>query len=415
MHKGISVKRVTWSFYIISALYTLSSSFAWGINTLFLLDSGLDIFQVFVANACFTASMSLFEIPTGVFADTRGRRYSFLLAVFFNLIGSVGYVLSSYMTLGLIAFCFFSVVLGLGFTFYSGAVEAWVVDELQEAGYSGQLDRIFSRGAALSGVTMILGTIGGGFLGTLDLRLPYLGRIAALFLLLFFAFFFMKERGFTPFKDENHFYHHMKRITANSLQFGWKQKTLRSFMGVSFLISIFMMWGFYASQPYLLDLLDRPDAVWISGLVASGIALAQILGNSLVEPLRKISRRRSSLLLLSALIMPLASVGLGLSGRFLPALLMLLLFMVAMGIFQPVKQAQMHQLIPREQRATVISFDSLVGNLGGMSGQPSLGWISKSFSIGTAYLASAVPLALTLPLLFGIRKRGEADLTEEEK
>ncbi|HEY3140233.1 MAG TPA: hypothetical protein VGJ86_03845 [Acidimicrobiales bacterium] len=64
----------------ISGLFTLSASVIWGVNTLFLLDAGLDTFQVFVANAAFTAGMVLFEIPTGVVADTSGRRRSFLLS-----------------------------------------------------------------------------------------------------------------------------------------------------------------------------------------------------------------------------------------------------------------------------------------------------------------------------------------------
>src|SRR5947208_16820516 len=73
-------KRIIRSYLVLSGLFTLSASLIWGINTLFLLDAGLSIFEVFVANAAFTAAMALFEIPTGVVADTRGRRASFLLS-----------------------------------------------------------------------------------------------------------------------------------------------------------------------------------------------------------------------------------------------------------------------------------------------------------------------------------------------
>src|SRR5688500_20164355 len=68
------------SYLTISGLFTLSASLIWGINTLFLLEAGLTIFEVFIANAAFTAAMALFEIPSGVVADTLGRRASFLLA-----------------------------------------------------------------------------------------------------------------------------------------------------------------------------------------------------------------------------------------------------------------------------------------------------------------------------------------------
>src|SRR5260221_13682185 len=58
---------------------TLAASFIWGINTLFLLDAGLSNFEAFAANAFFTAGMVIFEIPTGVVADTVGRKVSYLL------------------------------------------------------------------------------------------------------------------------------------------------------------------------------------------------------------------------------------------------------------------------------------------------------------------------------------------------
>ena len=71
-------QQVIRNYRAMAGLYTLSASLIWGVNTLFLLDAGLDIFGVFIANAAFTAGMFLFEIPTGVVADTLGRRTSFL-------------------------------------------------------------------------------------------------------------------------------------------------------------------------------------------------------------------------------------------------------------------------------------------------------------------------------------------------
>jgi MFS family permease len=66
-------------YLVLLLLHTLASSFIWGINTLFLLDAGLSNAQAFAANAFFTAGLVLFEVPTGVVADMRGRRLSYLL------------------------------------------------------------------------------------------------------------------------------------------------------------------------------------------------------------------------------------------------------------------------------------------------------------------------------------------------
>ena len=65
----MTVDRVLTSYFTIAGLYTLAASLIWGVNTLFLLNSGLDIFQVFIANAAFTAGSVIFELPTGIVAD----------------------------------------------------------------------------------------------------------------------------------------------------------------------------------------------------------------------------------------------------------------------------------------------------------------------------------------------------------
>ena len=74
-------RRTIAGYYTLAGLYTLSAAAIWGVNTLFLLDAGLSFFEVFVANDAFSLGTVLFEIPTGVVADTLGRRLSFLLSV----------------------------------------------------------------------------------------------------------------------------------------------------------------------------------------------------------------------------------------------------------------------------------------------------------------------------------------------
>src|SRR6266404_7010408 len=69
--------RILKTYVALTLLATFASSFIWGINTLFLLDAGLSIAQAFAANAFFTAGEVLFEVPTGIVADTLGRRMSY--------------------------------------------------------------------------------------------------------------------------------------------------------------------------------------------------------------------------------------------------------------------------------------------------------------------------------------------------
>ena len=66
-----------------------------------------------------------------------------------------------------------SIALGLGFTFWSGAAEAWLVDALKHAGYDQPIEGVFARSQMMFGVAMLIGTTAGGLLGQLDLRVPY--------------------------------------------------------------------------------------------------------------------------------------------------------------------------------------------------------------------------------------------------
>ena len=190
--------RVIRSYLVITGLFTMSASLIWGINTLFLLDAGLSIFEVFVANAAFTAAMALFEVPTGVVADTLGRRTSFLLSEATLAIGTLAYVGVAEIEGGLLLFCLAGVILGLGYTFYSGAVEAWLVDALKASGYVRDFDGVFARGYMISSVAMIVGTIGGGVLGQIHLSLPYVARAVLVMAAFAVGFRTMHDIGFTP-------------------------------------------------------------------------------------------------------------------------------------------------------------------------------------------------------------------------
>src|SRR3970282_1770910 len=102
-------RRVIATYLILAGLFTLSAALIWGVNTLFLLDAGLDIFGVFVANAAFTAGMVVFEIPPGVIADTAGRRLSFLLSAALLSLTTLGYLAVAKTGGGLLAFSVVSV------------------------------------------------------------------------------------------------------------------------------------------------------------------------------------------------------------------------------------------------------------------------------------------------------------------
>src|ERR687891_1601078 len=137
---------------------TLAASFIWGINTIFLLDAGLSNLEAFAANAFFTAGMVLFEVPTGIVADTVGRRTSYLMGTVTLAVTTLLYVLLWQIEAPFWQWAIVSMGLGLGFTFFSGAVEAWLIDALDATGFEGGLESVLGKGQMVSGAAMLAGS-----------------------------------------------------------------------------------------------------------------------------------------------------------------------------------------------------------------------------------------------------------------
>jgi MFS family permease len=400
-------KRVIRSYLVISGLFTMSASLIWGINTLFLLDAGLSIFEVFVANAAFTAAMAMFEIPTGVVADTRGRRMSFLLSELTLALGTLAYVGVAAIHGGLLLFCLAGVILGLGYTFYSGAVEAWLVDALKATGYSGELDKVFARAQIVGSIAMIGGTIIGGVLGQLHLSIPYLARTALILMAFAVGYRTMHDIGFTPRTLHlRGIVGEMRKVGRAGITFGWRSPAMRLLVIGSFVTWGFFSWAWYAWQPYFLELYGH-DAIWLSGLIAALFALAGIAGNALVGRLAKPGRRRTTILLVASAVTTTTMVATGAIRSFWITVPIFLLGAVAGGVLTPVRQTYLHASIPTSERATLVSFDSLMGSLGSVGGQTGLGYLSQERSIPAGFVVGGLVTVLTIPIFGRLRALNE--------
>ncbi len=405
---GTSVQ-IARTYYVIAGVYTLSASLIWGINTIFLLRvGGLTLMEVFLAHAVFTGSLALFEVPTGIVADARGRRLSFLCSVAVLFVGTIAYVTVPALGGGLGAFCLASVVLGLGYTFYSGAVEAWLVDALTATGYKDPVDRVLARGQMVSSAAMLIGAVSGGLLGSVNLAAPYLVRCGLLAIAFAIAFAMMHDIGFAvrpmPLRMVPT---EMTRIGRDSIRIGWAMPHARLAILAGAVPAVFLEWGYHAWQPYFLQLLGS-GAVWILGWVAAVIALSMMLGNWLVERITRFCGRRTTLLLGAAFVYSVTAVGVGLASSFTVAVTLYLIGMMSAGVFQPVRQAYLHQLVPSEQRATVLSLASLVSSGGSMVGQSGLGWLGARSSLANGYVVGGAITALAIPIVFVMRRLGGA-------
>jgi MFS family permease len=404
------------TYYVLTAGNTLAASLIWGINTIFLLDAGLTNFEAFAANACFTAGMVLFEIPTGVVADRWGRRASFLCGTLTLAVTTGLYVLLWRLPSGFAWWAIVSALLGLGFTFFSGATEAWLVDALTATRFEGQLEGVFARGQVVMGTMTLGGSVAGGFLAQLtNLGVPYVARAAVLLAMFVLALIMMHDLGFTPSRGDRLLVE-VKKIMNRSIEHGLKVPAVRAIMLAGMFSGGVGIYVYYALQPHLLNLWGNPKAYGIAGLVAALVAGAQIIGGLLTPWIRRAFKRRTSaLLILEALAVAMLAL-IGLIGNFWVVVVLITLWGLVGFAGGPIRQAYLNGMIPSQERATILSFDSLINSTGGIVAQPLLGKSADVWGYQVSYLLSAAGSALALPFIARARRlNSPADLDIEPR
>jgi MFS family permease len=393
---------------------TLAASFIWGINTIFLLDAGLSNLEAFAANAFFTAGMVLFEVPTGVVADTVGRRASYLLGTVTLTASTLLYVLLWQVGAPFWAWAAVSILLGLGFTFFSGALQAWVVDALTATGFTGDMDSVFGRAQAVTGAAMLTGSVAGGLIAQqTSLGVPFMLRAVVLAAMFPVAFKLMRDIGFTPTVTGRPLAA-MRQVASASIDHGWRVPAVKWLMVESLVTGGVAIYGFYALQPYLLELYGDPHAYQIAGLAAAIVAGAQMVGGVLAARIRGLFRHRASALIAMAGGSAITIGAMGLAASFWAVIGLAVVWGLLFSATMPIRQAFLNDMIPSQQRATILSFDSLMNSAGGVWGQPLLGRAADVWGYAPSYAMSAGIAALGPPFLALSRRwavRGEGPAT----
>ena len=392
------------TYYILTAGNTLAASLIWGINTIFLLDAGLSNFEAFAANAFYTAGMVLFEIPTGVVADSRGRRTSFLWGTLTLAVATGLYVLLWQLDSPFVWWAIVSVLLGLGYTFFSGATEAWLVDALTATKFDGMLEAVFARGQVVSGVFMLLGSVAGGYLAQLtNLGVPYVVRAGD-------PGGHVRDRAAADARPRLH-----PRAGQERRRRGQEhRRAARCSTGSRSPPSAPPCCPASSSAASASTSSTRCSPTCSScgatrrrtgspGWSPRSSPGATIVGGLITPLVRKRFARRTSVMMLMATIGVVLLAWSGWSGNFWLVVVLIVLWGLADAAAEPVRRAYLNGMIPSQQRATILSFDSLIASAGGIVAQPALGRVADVYSYRISYLWSAIGSALALPFLLRAR------------
>ena len=361
--------------------------------------------EAFAANAFFSAGQVMFEIPTGVIADTRGRRFSFLLGAATLLLATLLYLYMWQTEAPFVGWALASILLGLGFTFFSGATEAWLVDAL--VGHRlYRKPRVGVRPGAG-------GRRGGDARGLRDGRgrrpaheprraVPAAGCVPGGHARRCLPLHARHRVHAGPRREPGQGRAHGARTAR--VDGGLRNPPVRWLMLAAPFTTGVGFYVFYAIQPYLLQLYGDPNAYSVAGLAAALFAGVSMIGGLLVPWARRLFRRRTTALLLGLLADIVILVLIGVSSSFVFVIAVLTISSILSSIERPLRQSFINGVIPSAQRATVLSFDSLMGSAGGVVIQPVLGRAADVYGYGASYVIAAGIETLAIPFVFLARR-----------
>lgn len=374
---------------------------------------GLNPFQMVLVGTVLEITCFLFEVPTGIVADVYSRRLSILIGV--ALIGC------SYALEGAIPAFWAAIVSqlfwGIGYTFTSGAIQAWITDEIGEE----SAGPVFLRGRQMWLIGGLAGTLLSVSLGLVHIQLPMILAGAGMLALTAALALVMPETYIhvTPPAERSTFGH----VTATARE-GFRLAMDRPVVKV--IIAISLIVGLAAEAfdrlhvPSVIDRFDFPTVfgidspvVWFgtSGVIGSliGIAVSEIFKRRNPEALGPGTPAR--LLALCSAIQALALVIFTVSGNLWLAFGMLWVRTGVASVSQPVELAWLNRNLDASTRATVNSMTGQANSIGQVAGGLTLGWVGNAVSIRAALLCSAIVLSPTVSLYrrMIVRDRGAAE------
>lgn len=357
---------------------------------------GMNPLQLVLVGSVLELSIFIFEIPTGVVADAYSRRRSIIIG--YALIG-LGFIIEGaiprFETV-LLA----QVIWGIGFTFTSGAKEAWISEEIgpEKAG------KAFLRGVQVGQAAALLGMAGSVALAMIQINVPIIVGGGLFFLLVAFLMLTMPESDF-------------KKASRDSLKL-WASTKETFFQGFKLiraqriLVLIFTIVGIYSMTTESFDRLwtkhvldiGLPDLGGWDPIIWFGLinAVSMILGIIVTEVVKRRVDTHTHETVAKALfvitgLVALGFVLFGMTTSFWWAILAFWLPMSLRGNIEPLVQAWVNQSTKPEVRATVFSMMSQSFAIGQVVGGPILGQIGNVFSVSIAIIISGIMMILMVP------------------
>jgi DHA3 family tetracycline resistance protein-like MFS transporter len=382
-----------------SIVMSAAFSLAWTINQVYRVQTvGMDPLQLVLTGTTLEVTVLLFEIPTGVLADVYSRRLSTILGV--ALIG-ISFLIEGSFPLVLIVLLS-QVVWGLGWTFISGAHDAWIADEIGAE----RAAPVYLRATSLGLISNLAAIPFSVALAQFNLNLPFFLAGALCLLLAILLSLLMPECGFQPAsREDRQTWADLKDTFHQGLSLVKVRPVLLTFMSAAIFVGLYSEGFDRLTEAHFLTNFKFPSISAINvvtwfGLIRAGHILLSVGATELA---RRRVRLHENHALVRTIQLSYGLVALGIllfarTGSFWVALLATWLVDCMRALAEPLKTAWINQHIQSRVRATVLSTASQMDALGQMIGGPISGVVGTLLSLRAALTTSALMLLPALPL-----------------
>jgi len=358
---------------------------------------GLNPLQLVLVGTLLEFCTFIFEVPTGIVADLYSRKLSVIIGVILVGIGFMVEGLNPTFAAVLIA----QVVWGIGYTFISGAREAWIADEIGEK----NAGAAFVKGQQAAQMGTFIGIAVSMALANIDIRIPIVAGGFFYSAQAIFIALFMPEKHFIPTPaPKRETLRSMKNIFIRGLGLVRHSNILLVIIVTSVIFGAFSEGFDRLWTPYMIENFAFPSVgnlkpvVWF-GIISMVAAFLSIIASELFKRTTDLSGHRStarSLLFTNSLLI-FGVIGFGFSNGFVAAVLLYWLAVAFKEVREPIHSAWANQNITPDIRATVFSMCSQANAIGQVVGGPILGIIASAIAIRASIIAAGLIL---LPTLF---------------
>jgi len=345
------------------------------IVVLFYQDNGLSMSQIFLLKSIYSIAMVATELPSGYLADVWGCRKTLLLGAILGTLGILIYSFSGTFYSFVVA----EIILGIGFSFISGADSAMLYDSLKAENREDEYIKHEGRISSAGNFAEALAGVAGGLLATISLRTPYYFQIfiAAIAIP---AAYFLKE----PQHIQERIHLKMKEILS-IVKLTYQQKEMRSAILISSFTGAATLTYAWFVQPYFQE---AGVPVSVFGILWTLLNLSAGVFSMYSYRVERLFGKKNTLLFIVIFIslgFILTSIEISLVG-----IAILFGFYMVRGIATPVLKDQINQYTDSKVRATILSIRNFEIRIIFAAIGPVLGYITDTFSLQTALMVTGI-------------------------